>query len=96
MQSHLMSLPTVEALITLRAITEFGQLRLDFYGPTWIIRSFSVYDPKLRLKGDPYKYLWGLPVLILSPQIDKPQLRKIGFPIDRDFYWNYVFNTVKN
>lgn len=93
MQPHLLRLPKVDELINLQAITDLAQQRLCQYGSVWIIRSISVYIPLRQISSDPYKYLWGSLSICISPQIEKPQFRYIGFPNDKDFSWNYIFNT---
>jgi len=89
MQSHLLRLPQVDAKIVLHAFTNLAFWRLRQYGSIWIIKSFSVYNPLRRLSSDPYQHLWGLPTILLAPQLDLPQRRKIGYPSDPDFSWKY-------
>ena len=95
LQPHLLQSPTIGAKITLEPISDFACLRIIQYGSIWIIRSFSVYDPFRIYSSDPYNHLIGLLTLSVSPIIDLPQLRKIGFPIDRDFSWNYLFKNAR-
>ncbi len=88
--------PIVGRKIVLYAETYFGQLRLEQYGSLWIIKNFSVYDPLRYLSSDPYLKLQGLLTISISPLIDLPQTRRIGFPTDSNFSWSYFQTTVRN
>lgn len=87
--------PQIGAKIFLFAQSLSAQLRLNQYGSTWIIRRFGVYDPVRYLFSDPYKHLQGLITLSISPVIDLPQSRRIGFPHDSDFSWEYLQDTMR-
>ena len=82
--------PKLDSKIVLTAQTLFGQARLNFYGPQWIVRRIEVYNPRTYRSSDPLYKFCGKLVLIISPLIDLPQIRNIGFPQDEDFSWVYL------
>ena len=88
-------IPKIGHKIVLIAHTYFGQGRIDQYGSCWIIRKCEVYDPIRYCSPDPYQHLQGLLTLSISPLIDLPQNRRIGFPLDSDFSWLYLQDTVR-
>ncbi len=87
--------PESDSKIILTALTNFGQSRLDFYGSVWIVQSFEVYAPSYYHLNDPYYKFCGKLTLVISPLLDLPQQRRLGFPTDPDFTWNYQQDSVR-
>ncbi len=87
--------PKSDSKIVLTAQTLFGQSRLDFYGQQWIVRRIEVYNPRTFRLSDPLYKFCGKLTLIISPLIDLPQNRRMGFPQDEDFSWVYLQDTVR-
>jgi len=95
LRPHKLIPPNPDAKIILTALTYFGQSRLEFYGPHWIVRQTEVYDPLYYRSSDPLYKFCGKLTLIISPLLDLPQHRRLGFPQDEDFSWDFLQNSVR-
>ncbi len=89
-------IPKIGHKIVLTALTHFGQLRLNEFGNVWIIKKLSVYDPPRYTSSDPEHKFQGLLTLSITPRIELIRTFRIGFPLDSDFSWMYLQDTVRN